>query len=64
LPDVREELSSESDVCRALIKLGMRAVFERRLEVGYAELAATPDEEHEAWGPVVDDVVRGELQRR
>ena len=46
---VEEDLGSESDVFRALMKLGMRAVLERQLEVGYAELAATPDEEHEAW---------------
>jgi hypothetical protein len=46
---VDEELDSESDVLRALVRLGIRIVFEDQLELGYAQLAASQDAEDEAW---------------
>jgi hypothetical protein len=46
---VGEELDSESDVLRALMKVGIRAVRDRQLEEGYAAVASSYGDEDREW---------------
>lgn len=46
---VGEHLGSESEVLRALVRVGIRAVRDHQLELGYVQLAATRDKEDDEW---------------
>lgn len=46
---VEDELTSDSDVIRALVSVGIRSVVERQLEIGYSTWANSEDDEDRAW---------------
>lgn len=60
---VGEDLTSESDVLRALVTVGIRSVLEQQLDAGYAEWAAAQDPEDEEWAEASTASLAGRIER-